>query len=122
MLFVLWSEAFDDRNRICNRWLANVHRLEPSLEGCILFDVLAIFIDGCRTDALELSAGEGWLEEIRCIQRSLGCTSANNGMKLIDEKNDLSRRVTDRIDDALQPLFKLSTKFCPSNQRTEIKG
>ena len=101
MLLILWSKTFDDGNGVIDRRLTDVDGLETTLERRILFDVLTVFIYRRRTDALQLSAGEGWLQEIGCIQRSLSGSCTNDGMEFINKQNDLSCSIPDSVHDAL---------------------
>ena len=51
-------EAPEDGDGILHRRLRNQHRLEPPLQGGVLFDVLAVFVEGGGPDAMELPTGQ----------------------------------------------------------------
>jgi len=43
-------------------------------------------------------------------------------MQLVDEQDDLARRVLDLLEDRLQALLKLASILCPGNKGTEIQA
>ena len=51
-------QTTQDGDGILHRRLRHHDRLEPALQGGILFDVLAVFIQGGGTDAVQLAAGQ----------------------------------------------------------------
>src|SRR5262249_39812246 len=63
-----------------NRWLAYLDRLEATLQGGILFDVLAILVERRGTDAAQLATRQGRLEQVRRANGTLGVTGADDGM------------------------------------------
>ena len=65
MHFVLLLQAAQDRDRVLDRWLADIHRLETPLERSILFDVLAVFIERGRADAAQFAARQRGLQHVR---------------------------------------------------------
>ena len=67
--------------------LGRCTHLEAPLERRILFDVLTILGDGRRADALELPAGERWLEQVGRIDGPLGRARTNKGVELVDEED-----------------------------------
>ena len=64
VLLVTLAQATQDFDGVVDGRLANIHRLETALQGGIPFDVLAVLIEGGGTDALQLTAGEGRLEDV----------------------------------------------------------
>ena len=61
VLLVLRYDALQDRIALLFTRLIDRHRLETTFEGCILFDVPPVLIEGRRTDDLELTTGQGRL-------------------------------------------------------------
>jgi hypothetical protein len=55
-------ESAQDRDRVLDRRLVDEHRLEAPLKRRILLDVLAIFIERGRADAVQLAARERRLQ------------------------------------------------------------
>src|SRR5919107_5581452 len=44
--------------------LADKHRLEAPLEGCVLLYILAVLVDGGRANNMQLTTGESWFEHV----------------------------------------------------------
>ncbi len=78
-------QTAQDRNRVLHGGLADVHRLEPSLERRVLFDVLAVLVEGRCADTPQLSAGQSRLQQVGRVHGSLGCASTDQCVKLVDE-------------------------------------
>ena len=49
--------------------LVHRHRLEPALQSGVLFDILAIFVQGGGADDLDLTAAQRGLDDVGGIQR-----------------------------------------------------
>ena len=56
--FVALFQAAQDGNGILDRRLIDKHRLEATLQGGVLLDVLAVFIQRRRADGMQLAAGQ----------------------------------------------------------------
>ena len=107
--------------RITDGGLVNIDLLEASLERRVLFDVLAVLVEGRRADATQLATGEGGLEEVAGVHRAVGLASADDGMDLIDEEYDLARRVCHLGEHRLEPLLELAAVLGPSDQRAQVE-
>ena len=55
---VLIAQALQDEEGVIQRRFIDLHRLETTLQRGILFDVLAVLIQGGSTDCLQLAAGQ----------------------------------------------------------------
>ena len=75
----------------------------------ILFDVLAVLVQRGRADQAQLATGQHGLQHIAGIHRAFGRTRADDGVDLIDEGDDLTIRILDFVEDALQALLELAT-------------
>ena len=73
------------------RGFAHHDRLEPALQGRVLFNVLAVFVDGGGADDLQLAPGQGGLEDVGRVHRALGRAGADDGVHLVDEQDDVAR-------------------------------
>ena len=60
--FVPVFEPAKNRNRVLDRRLVHKHRLEAPFERGVLFDMLAVFIERRRADAVQLSARQHGLQ------------------------------------------------------------
>ena len=57
-------QTTQDGDGVLDRRLLHQNGLEPAFEGRILFDILAVFIERGRADAVQLTAGEHRLEPV----------------------------------------------------------
>ena len=62
LVFLL--EPAQDRDRVLDRRLADEHRLEAPLQRGVLLDILAIFVERGRADAVQLAARQRGLEQV----------------------------------------------------------
>ena len=90
MQLVLLLDAAQDRDGILDRRLAHEHRLEAPRQRRVLLDMLAVFIQRRRTDAVQGATREFRLDQVRCIHRSFRATGAHQVMQFVDEQNDLT--------------------------------
>ena len=65
--------------------LVDEHRLEAALEGGVLFDVLAVLVDGGGADHVQLAPGQHGLEHVAGVHGPLGGAGADHGVQLVDE-------------------------------------
>lgn len=49
-------KATENGYRVLDRRLVDHNGLEPTLKGGILFDVLSVLVERCRTDAVQLTS------------------------------------------------------------------
>ena len=64
------------------------HRLEAALQGGILLDVLAVFVQRGGADAVQFAAGQHRLQHVAGIHRPFGLAGADDGVQLVDEEDD----------------------------------
>ena len=88
LVFLL--EAAQDRDRVLDRRLADEHRLEAPLQRRVLLDMLAIFVERGRADAVQLAAGERRLQQVRGVHRAFAGAGADQGVHLVDEQDDVA--------------------------------
>src|SRR5579875_1662479 len=65
LVFLL--DAAKDRYRVFDRRLVDKNRLEPTREGSVLLNVLAVFIEGRGADAMQFTARERRFEHVRSV-------------------------------------------------------
>mmetsp|Transcript_5557 Transcript_5557/g.13087 ORF Transcript_5557/g.13087 Transcript_5557/m.13087 type:complete len:226 (-) Transcript_5557:931-1608(-) len=119
--FVSRLQTTKNTNGIFRRWLINHDLLESALQCFVLFNVLAVFIDGGGTDAAQTTTGESGLQKVRSIHRTLRRPSSNNRVHFINEENDFSVTFCNFFQDGLQTLFKLSSHGCTSYKGSKIQ-
>ena len=120
-VFVIGLQAFQNLNRILNRRLVHIDLLEPAHQGAVLFEVLAIFLVGGRTDATQLAARKRGLEQIGSIHRpAAGRTRTDHGVDFIYE-HDGTGHALDLFDDRLDALFKIAAIARSGQKRAHIQ-
>ena len=80
--------------------LADEHRLEPALQRRVLLDVLAVLVQRGRADHAQLAAGQHRLEHVAGVHRALALAGADDGVQLVEERDDLAVGVLDLLEDA----------------------
>ena len=69
---------------------AHQHRLEAPLQGRVLFDVLAVLVQGGGPHAAQDAAGQGRLEHIGGVHGAFAGTGAHQGVQFVDKKDHLA--------------------------------
>ena len=121
MLLVLLLKATQDRNGVFNRRLGDKHGLETTCKSSVLLDVFAVFIQRSSTNCTEFATSKCWLQDVACVHRTLGSAGAYDGMKLVDEEDNLAVRLGHLFYHALQAVLKLTTILCACYQSRHIK-
>src|SRR5205823_4388446 len=107
MILVALAQTLEDLDRLVDgRWIDN-HGLEAPLQRAVLLDVLAVFVERRRADALQLAARERRLQHVGRVHRAFGRTGADERVQLIDEQNDVLV-LRNLVDHGLEPLFELA--------------
>src|SRR5947209_19158268 len=101
MDFVALPETAQNRDRVLDRWLIDQHRLETPLQGRILLNVLAVFIEGRGPDAVQLATGQHRLEKIAGVHCAFRLAGTNDGVQLVDEEDDVTLSGLDLLEDRL---------------------
>jgi len=115
-------QSAKNRNRVLHRRLFHQDRLKAAFERGVLFDVLAVFIQGGGTDAVELPPRQHGFEHVAGIHRSFGPARTYNGMEFVDEQNDPPFRFLDLLEDRFEALFELTAVLGTGHQRSHIEG
>jgi hypothetical protein len=84
--------------------------------------VLAILVECRGANRVELAAREHRLQHLRRVHRALGRPSADHGVELVDEEDDLPLGFADLLQHGLQPLFELTAILCARDERTHVQG
>ena len=120
VLFVTILQPGQDLGALERRRLGNVDRLEAPLERRVLFNVPAVLGDGRRANALELAAGERWLEQVGGVDRPLSGSGAYERVQLVDEE-DCIVRCRHLVDHFPKALLELSTVLCVCDEESELQ-
>ena len=108
-------QAAQDGDRVRHRGLADEDRLEAPLERRVLLDVLAVLVERRRADRAQLAAREHRLEQVGRVDGALGRAGADDRVQLVDEEDDLARRVLrSRASTALSRSSNSPRYFAPA--------
>ena len=110
-----------DADRVLDRRLGDVHLLEAALERGVLLDVLAVLVERRGADHAQLAAGEHRLDHVAGVHRALGGTGADDGVELVDERDDLAGGVGDLLEHGLQALLELAAVLGAGDHRAEVE-
>ena len=104
--FILVAQTLQDFDGIFSGRLADLYRLETTLECSVLLDVLAVLIERGRADDLYLAAAQSRLEDVGSVCRALSRACAHQHVHLIDEQDGvlLGGQFFDDLLDALLEL------------------
>ncbi len=121
MDLVALAQAAQDRDRVLDRRLADIDRLEAPLEGRVLLDVLSVLVQGGRADRVQLAAREHRLQHVRGVNGALGRARAYYGVQLVDEQDDLAFARGDLLQHGLEPLLELAAVLRAGEQRADVQ-
>ncbi len=114
-------EAAQDRDRVLQRRLADVDRLEAPLERLVLLDVLPVLVERRGADAAQIAARQRRLQHVGGVDRPLGSARADQRVQLVDEQDDAAGGRLDLLEDGLEPLLELAAELRPGDERAEIE-
>src|SRR6266508_4028630 len=114
-------QAAENGDRVHDGRLADEDRLEASLEGRVLLDVLAVLVERRRADRAQLAAREHRLQQIRGVDGALGGARANDRVQLVDEQDDLALAHLDLLEDGLDPLLELAAVLRAGEERADVE-
>ncbi len=121
VVLVALLQAAQDRDRVLDRGLVDQHLLEAALERGVLLDVLAVFVERGRADAVQLAARERGLEHVAGIHRALGLAGADHGVQLVDEQDHLPFLLGEIVEHALEALLELAAELGAGDQRAHVE-
>src|SRR5450631_2198612 len=121
MDFVALLQAAQNRDRVLDRGLVDQHFLKTPLKGCVLLDVLSVFIERRRADAMQLAARERRLQHVAGVECAFSLARADHGVQLIDEEDDLAFLFGEIIEHAFQAFFEFAAEFGAGNERAHVE-
>ncbi len=119
--FVALLQAAQDRDRVLDRRLADEHFLEAPLQRRVLLEVLAIFVERGRADAMQLAARERRLEHVAGVHRAFGLARADHRVQLVDEQDDLAFLLRQVVEHGLEALLELAAILGAGDQRAHVE-
>lgn len=98
-----------------------MHGLEAAFERGVFFDMLAVFVERGRADAVEFAAGEHGFEEIACVHRALGLARADDGVEFVDEEEDASVALFDFVEHGFEAFFEFAAVLRAGDKRAHVE-
>ena len=120
MRLVAVAQALENGQGLLGGGLAHLDGLEAALERGVLFNVLAVFVQGSRADALQLAAGESGLEDVGGVQAAFGLAGAHQRVEFINKEDDVSL-LFDILDGVLEALLKFAAVFAASDHAAKVQ-
>ena len=115
-------EATQDADGVLGRRLAHQHLLEAAFQRGVLLDVLAVLVERGRPDQPQLTAGQHRLDHVAGVHRRLaGGAGADDGVQLVDERDDLPRGVLDLVEDGLEAFLELTAVLGAGHHRAQVE-
>ncbi len=119
-LVLLLQAAQDGDGRLHAR-LADQDLLEAALQRGVLLDVLAVFVERGRADAVQLAARQRRLEHVAGVHRAFGLAGAHHGVQLVDEDDGLALVLGQFVQHGLQALLELAAVLGAGQQRRHVE-
>ncbi len=119
--FVPLFKPAQNRNCILDARRSAEDRLEAAFERCILFDMLAVFIERRCADSPKLASSQRWLEEVGRIHRSFCSTCSDERMQFIYKKDNFAFRFDNLAYYRFEALFELAAEFAACNEGPQVK-
>src|SRR5450830_3763 len=121
VLFELGLQTTQNLNGLLDSRLVDVDLLEATRQSVVFFKDAAEFGVSGRTDALQLTAGQCRLQQIRCIQRATRSrTGADYGVDFVDKENAV-RAVLQLLEDGFQALLKIAAILGAGQQSAHVE-
>ncbi len=114
-------EPAEDGDGVLHRGLVHEDGLEPAFERRVLLDVLAVLVERRRPDEPELAARQHGLDHVAGVHRPFGPARADDGVELVDERDDLAVGVGDLLEHRLEALFELAPVLRPGHHGREVE-
>ena len=118
--FVTVLEALQDLDRLRLGRRIDHHHLEPAFQGAVLLDVLAVLVEGRRTDTLQFATAQSRLQHVRSIDRAFRSTGSDEGVQFVDEEDDIASPA-DFVHDRFDTFFKLTAVLRAGDHHRQVE-
>ena len=115
-------EAAQDGNAVRDARLVDQHLLEAPLQGGVLFDVLAVFVQGGGTHAVQVPSRQGRLQHVAGVHGPFGLAGTDHGVQLIDEEDDVALLLGEFVQHRLEALLELAAELGAGDQGAHVQG
>ena len=113
-------DATENGNRFLFAGLVNLHGLETAFQGGIFLDVLAVFLRGGGTDAVQLTTGEFRLEHVAQVHGSFRLARTHDSVDFIDEQQGIAVFFKG-VQHGFQAFLEITAVFCTRHQGRQIQ-
>ena len=121
VVLVALFESAQDGDGVFGRGFVDEHRLETTLEGFVLLEILLVLLEGGSTDAAEFAACQGWLEDVGRVHGTFALAGAHEGVDFVDEEDDAPFGGGHLVDHALEALFKFALVLGTGHEGTHVE-
>ena len=122
MHFVTFTQATQNGNGVFYAWLFYQNGLEATLQGAVLFNVLTIFVQGSCANATQFATCKHRLQNIACVHATFCSACTNDGVKFVNEHNDLTSAVSNCFENFFQAFFKFATELSTCYEGSQIQS
>ena len=119
---VALAQATQDGDGLLHVGLVHEDRLEAALQGGVLLDVLAVFVERGGADGVQLAPGQHRLEQVGGVHGPLRGAGADDGVQLVDEEHDPAVGVLDLLEHGLEPLLELAAELGACDERPQVQA
>src|SRR5579885_3040422 len=121
MRLVFGAQTFQNFDGVLHGRGLDLDRLEAALQGGVLLNVFAVFIERGRAHALHLAARKGGLDDVAGVHRAFSGAGADNGVQFVNEQNDVLRP-PDFVHDGLDAFLELAAVFGAGDHQRQVQG
>ena len=122
MDFIAFLQTAQDGNGVFHARFTDQYFLETAFECRVFFDVLAVFVQGGRADAMQFTACQSRFQHIARVHRAVGFACADQSMDFVDENQGVAIVFRQVVQHAFQAFFKFAAVFRTSNQCRQIQN
>ena len=123
MYLVALLQATQDTDRVLHGRLGSIDLLEAALEGGVLFDVLAVLVQGGGANQAQLAAGQHGLNHVAGVHGAVASSAgADDGVQLIDEGDDLALGGFNLIEHGLEALLEFTAVLSTGDHGSKIQA
>ena len=120
VFFIFFTQSAQNFERFLRAGFADIDRLKASFQRRILLNMLAVFIQRRRADALHLAAGQRRLQDVRSIQAAFRLTCADDVMNLINEQQHVPG-LGNLVHHILEAFLKFAAVLASGNHAADIQ-
>ncbi|CAM5247778.1 hypothetical protein SMICM304S_06342 [Streptomyces microflavus] len=116
------TQSTQDRDGVLDAGLADQDLLEPSFQRGVLFDVLAVLVEGGGADHVQFTAGKHRLEHVPRVHGPFGGARTDDGVQFVDEEQDAALCGLDLAEHGLEAFLELASVLGAGNEGSHVEG